>query len=189
MGVQGQATTPGQRISTLWTVGRMAMLGQFPRSRRNHGKANAMTEITIRPLQFADHAEWRRLWTAYLDFYNTVLPENIYQLAWKRLFTEGEFEPKGFIAIVDGKAVGLTHYLYHRSGWSEANNCYLQDLFSDPAARGKGVGAALIDAVRQQAAAIGVTNVYWMTHETNATARKLYDRVARRTGFIEYDLL
>lgn len=148
-----------------------------------------MTDITIRPLQLADHAEWRRLWTAYLDFYNTVLPKNIYELAWKRLFTDGEFEPKGLIAIVDGKAVGLTHYLYHRSGWSEANNCYLQDLFADPTARGKGVGAALIEAVKQEAAKLGVTNVYWMTHETNATARKLYDRVARRTGFIEYDLL
>ena len=102
---------------------------------------------------------------------------------------EGEFEPKGFIALVDGKAVGLTHYLYHRSGWSKANNCYLQDLFADPDARGKGVGAALIEAVRQAAAKIGVTNVYWMTHETNATARRLYDRVARRTGFLEYDLL
>lgn len=148
-----------------------------------------MTDITIRPLALADHQDWRVLWTAYLDFYNTVLPEKIYQLAWKRLFIDSEFEPKGLIAVVGGEAVGLTHYLYHRSGWSEANNCYLQDLFADPAARGKGVGAALIEAVRQEAAKAGVTNVYWMTHETNATARKLYDRVARRTGFIEYDLL
>ncbi|WP_378947546.1 GNAT family N-acetyltransferase [Mesorhizobium sp. ANAO-SY3R2] len=148
-----------------------------------------MTAITIRPLQLADHDDWRRLWTAYLEFYETVLPEETYQLTWKRLFIEGEFEPKGFIAILDGKAVGLTHYLYHRSGWSEANNCYLQDLFADPAVRGKGVGAALIKAVKEQATSAGVKNVYWMTHETNATARKLYDRVARRTGFIEYDLL
>ena len=69
------------------------------------------------------------------------------------------------------------------------HNCYLQDLFADPEVRGKGVGASLIEAVQKEAAKIGVTNVYWMTHETNATARKLYDRVARKTGFIEYDLL
>jgi GNAT superfamily N-acetyltransferase len=81
------------------------------------------------------------------------------------------------------------HYLYHRSCWSTVDNCYLQDLFADPAVRGRGVGAALIEAVRKEAARIGVTNVYWMTHETNDTARKLYERVARRTGFIEYDLL
>ena len=148
-----------------------------------------MIEITIRPLQQADHDDWRRLWTAYLDFYKTTVPEEVYQTTWKRLFTEGEFEPKGFLALLDGKPVGLVHYLYHRSCWSIVNNCYLQDLFTASEARGKGVGAALIEAVKQQAAKIGVTNVYWMTHETNATARKLYDRVARQTGFIEYDLL
>lgn len=145
--------------------------------------------IVIRPLQPSDHDEWRRLWTDYLAFYETTLPEQVYASTWQRLFTEGEFEPKGLIAMLDGKAVGLTHYLYHRSGWSIVNNCYLQDLFTDASVRGQGVGAALIEAVRQAAAVLGVTNVYWMTHETNATARKLYDRVARRTGFIEYDLL
>jgi GNAT superfamily N-acetyltransferase len=148
-----------------------------------------MADITIRPLEQSDHADWRRLWTNYLTFYETRLPDEVYAKTWERLFAPDEFEPKGFIALLDGKAVGLTHYLYHRSGWSLVNNCYLQDLFSAPAARGKGVGAALIEAVRQEAAKAGVTNVYWMTHETNATARRLYDHVARRTGFIEYDLL
>lgn len=148
-----------------------------------------MPETTIRPLEQGDHAEWRRLWTDYLTFYETRLPEEVYASTWKRLFTLGEFEPKGFLALADGEAVGLVHYLYHRSCWSTANNCYLQDLFADPAVRGKGVGAALIRAVKDEARKAGVTNVYWMTHETNATARRLYDHVARRTGFIEYDLL
>ena len=145
--------------------------------------------VTVRPLEASDHADWRRLWTAYLTFYETTVPEEVYETTWKRLFSEGAFEPKGFIALLDGKAVGLTHYLYHRSCWSLVDNCYLQDLFANPDARGRGVGAALIDAVRREAGKIGVRNVYWMTHETNATARKLYDRVARWTGFIEYDLL
>jgi GNAT superfamily N-acetyltransferase len=145
--------------------------------------------VTIRPLEKGDHADWRRLWTAYLDFYETKLPEEVYEATWRRLFTEGEFEPKGFIAFLDDQPVGLTHYLYHRSGWSLANNCYLQDLYASPEARGRGVGAALIEAVKLAAAAEGVRNVYWMTHETNATARRLYDKVARRTGFIEYDLM
>ena len=148
-----------------------------------------MSPVVVRPLQQSDHADWRRLWSDYLAFYETRLPEEVYAETWRRLFDGGEYEPRGFIALLDGKSVGLTHYLYHRSGWSLVNNCYLQDLFADPNARGKGVGAALIEAVRQEAGRIGVTNVYWMTHETNATARKLYDRVARRTGFIEYDLL
>ncbi|WP_019172368.1 GNAT family N-acetyltransferase [Pseudaminobacter salicylatoxidans] len=148
-----------------------------------------MSEITIRPFQQSDHDDWRRLWTAYLEFYKTTVPEEVYKTTWERLFAQGEFEPKGFMAFLDGEAVGLVHYLYHRSCWAIVNNCYLQDLFTVPEARGKGVGAGLIEAVRQEAGKIGVTNVYWMTHETNATARKLYDHVARRTGFIEYDLL
>lgn len=145
--------------------------------------------LTIRPLEQSDRADWRRLWTAYLEFYETKLPEDVYQTTWQRLFSPGEFEPKGFIAVLDGKAVGLTHYLYHRSCWSLVNNCYLQDLFADSDIRGKGVGRALIKAVQDEAGKIGVKNVYWMTHETNSTARKLYDSVARRTGFIEYDLM
>lgn len=148
-----------------------------------------MSELVIRPLEQSDHDAWRRLWTDYLIFYKASVPEAVYALTWKRLFTEGEFEPRGFIALLDGKPVGLVHYLYHRTCWSEVDNCYLQDLFAAPEARGKGVGTALIDAVRKTAATKGVTNVYWMTHETNDTARRLYDKVARRTGFIEYDLL
>ena len=148
-----------------------------------------MSDIVVRPLEKSDHTEWRRLWTDYLVFYKATVSEEVYKTTWKRLFTEGEYEPKCFIATFDGKPVGLTHYLYHRTTWSLVNNCYLQDLFADPGVRGKGIGAALIKAVQDEAGTLGITNVYWMTHETNATARKLYDYVARRTGFIEYDLL
>jgi GNAT superfamily N-acetyltransferase len=148
-----------------------------------------MSPIQIRRLAKTDQADWRKLWTAYLAFYETTVPEEVYETTWKRLFTDGEFEPKGFLALLDDKPVGLTHFIYHRTCWSLANNCYLQDLFTDPDARGSGAGAALIAAVREDAAAKGIKNVYWMTHETNATARRLYDRVARRTGFIEYDLM
>jgi GNAT superfamily N-acetyltransferase len=148
-----------------------------------------MNALAVRPLEQSDHADWRRLWTAYLEFYETTVLEEVYATTWERLFSAGEFEPKGFIALLDGKAVGLTHYLCHRSCWSSANNCYLQDLFVAPQARGHGVGAALIAAVKEAVTKAGVTNVYWMTHETNATACRLYDRVAKRTGFIEYDLV
>ena len=148
-----------------------------------------MSPIQIRRLAKTDQADWRKLWTAYLAFYETTGPEEVYETTWKRLFTDGEFEPKGFLALLDDKPVGLTHFIYHRTCWALTNNCYLQDLFTDPDARGSGAGAALIAAVRDDAAAKGIKNVYWMTHETNATARRLYDRVARRTGFIEYDLM
>lgn len=148
-----------------------------------------MAKLEIRPLAQSDHADWRRLWTDYLTFYKTTVSEDVYATTWKRLFDAGEYEPKGFIALLDGKPVGLVHYLYHRSCWSPVNNCYLQDLYTGASARGSGAGTALIKAVQDAAAKLGVTNVYWMTAETNATARSLYDKVARRTGFIEYDLL
>ena len=148
-----------------------------------------MSDIVIRPLEASDHADWRRLWTAYLEFYRATVPEEVYATTWRRLFDGGEFEPKGFLALVDGTPAGLVHFLFHRSCWSTVNNCYLQDLFADPAVRGTGVGSALIEAVHADAKRAGVTNVYWMTHETNEAARRLYDRVAKRTGFIEYDML
>jgi GNAT superfamily N-acetyltransferase len=148
-----------------------------------------MSEIVVRPLEKADYEDWRRLWTAYLVFYKTSVSETVYATTWERLFTDGEFEPRGFIARADGRAVGLVHYIFHRSCWSVEGNCYLQDLYTDAEARGKGVATALIKAVQEAAGERGVTSVYWMTHETNTTARRLYDKVARRTGFIEYDLL
>jgi GNAT superfamily N-acetyltransferase len=147
-----------------------------------------MSATIVRPLEQADHSEWRRLWTAYLTFYKATVSEEVYETTWRRLFSDGEFEPKGLLAIIDEKPIGLVHFLYHRSCWSLVNNCYLQDLFTDPDARGKGEGTALIKAVQDETAKIGVTNFYWMTHETNAMARRLYDRIARLTGFIEYDL-
>ncbi len=145
-----------------------------------------MTEITIRPLARSDEPEWRRLWTAYLEFYNTSVPEEVYATTWERLFDDGDYEPNGLIAKVDGKPVGLVHYMFHRTCWTVGNNCYLQDLYADPAIRGKGIGRALIEAVYEKADAAGAANVYWMTQDFNETARKLYDRIAKLTPFIKY---
>ncbi|SEB51821.1 Ribosomal protein S18 acetylase RimI [Nitratireductor aquibiodomus] len=145
-----------------------------------------MTDITIRPLAKTDDAEWRRLWTDYLTFYKTSVPDEVYATTWKRLFDDGEYEPNGLIAEVDGKPVGLVHYMLHRTCWTVGNNCYLQDLYADPAVRGKGIGRALIEAVYEKADEAGAANVYWMTQDFNETARKLYDRIAKLTPFIKY---
>lgn len=145
-----------------------------------------MSDITIRPLEPADQPEWRRMWTAYLEFYKTSVPEDVYATTWARLFDDGEYEPSGLIALIDGKPVGLVHYMFHRTCWATGNNCYLQDLYADPEIRGKGVGRALIEAVYEKADEAGAANVYWMTQDFNETARKLYDRIARLTPFIKY---
>jgi len=145
-----------------------------------------MTNVTIRPLARADHAEWRRLWHDYLAFYETDVAPQVYDTTWERLFDEGRYEPNGLIAEVDGKAVGLVHYILHRTCWAVGDNCYLQDLYADPHIRGAGVGRALIEAVYAKADAAGAANVYWMTQHFNDTARKLYDRIAKLTPFIKY---
>jgi GNAT superfamily N-acetyltransferase len=87
---------------------------------------------------------------------------------------------------VDGTLKGIVHYLFHRSNWTVADVCYLQDLFVASDARGAGLGRALIEAVAEKARAAGSPRLYWMTHEDNRTARALYDAVAERSGFIQY---
>jgi GNAT superfamily N-acetyltransferase len=142
--------------------------------------------VTIRPLAKSDEAEWRRLWTLYLEFYESSVSEQVYQTTWRRLHSGDEGEFKGLIAELDGRPVGLTHYLYHRHCWRLENVCYLQDLYADETARGKGVGRALIQAVYDAADAAGCPTVYWLTQDFNATARRLYDRIGAKTPFIKY---
>lgn len=142
--------------------------------------------VTVRPLEARDEAEWRRLWTGYLEFYETSVPEEVYKTYFQRLLGDDPQDYHGLIAEVDGKPVGLTHYLFHRHGWRIENVVYLQDLYVDPEIRGTGAGRALIEAVYAAADAAGCPSVYWLTQDFNATARRLYDQVAEVTPFIKY---
>jgi GNAT superfamily N-acetyltransferase len=142
--------------------------------------------ILIRPLEARDHADWRRLWTAYLAFYQTTLPEAVYSSTFARLLGDDPQDYSGLIAEVDGKPLGLAHYLFHRHGWRVENVCYLQDLYVDEGARGTGLGRALIEAVYARADAAGAPGVYWLTQEFNTQARQLYDRIGTVTPFIKY---
>lgn len=142
--------------------------------------------VIVRPLAASDEAEWRRLWAAYLAFYETTRPEEVYATYFQRLLGDDPQDFRGLIAEVEGRPVGLAHYLFHRHGWQIENTCYLQDLFVDPETRGHGVGRALIEAVYQAAEVEGVPSVYWMTQDFNTEARKLYDRIAVKTPFIQY---
>lgn len=143
----------------------------------------------VRPVRQDDFAAWKPLWDGYNAFYGrhgeTVLADEITQCTWQRFFDPDE-PMFALVAEADGQLLGTTHYLYHRSTTRIAHTCYLQDLFTLEAARGRGIGRALIEAVYRAAAAAGVDRVYWQTHETNAAGRRLYDTVASNEGFIVY---
>jgi len=138
--------------------------------------------IGLRP---QDRAAWQALWHGYQVFYEVEIPEVTSEVTWQRLLDAAE-PINGAIAWQDGVAIGLVHWIYHRTSWSIGDDCYLQDLFVDPAQRGGGVGRALIEHVYAVAGAAGCASVHWLTHETNHTAQQLYKRIAERTGFIQY---
>jgi GNAT superfamily N-acetyltransferase len=145
--------------------------------------------VHVRFVTRGDYAEWLPLWEGYNEFYKrfgaTALPDAVTQVTWARFFDT--YEPMYAMVAVDGaRVVGLVHYLWHRSTITIEPTCYLQDLFTAEAARGKGVGRALIEAVYEQARLAGVVQVYWRTHATNATARRLYDQVAEESGSLVY---
>lgn len=144
-----------------------------------------MSQPEIRLVSADDHAAWLPLWQAYLRFYKTELPDAVSQSTWQRLLHE--HEPTHAALAWDGDtAVGLVHFIYHRSNWSIENSCYLQDLLVTEQSRGTGVGRQLIEFVYATAKADGCCKVHWLTHETNATAIQLYERIAERPGFIQF---
>jgi GNAT superfamily N-acetyltransferase len=146
-------------------------------------------DLIIREIARSDDAGWRPLFDGYNAFYGrqgpTALAEEITAVTWDRFFDPAE-PVHALVAERGGRLIGLVHYLFHRSTTAIELTCYLQDLFTDASARGGGVGKALIEAVYARAAAAGSHRVYWLTHETNATARRLYDQVADNSGFIVY---
>ena len=142
--------------------------------------------LSIRGPSARDHGEWQPLWQGYLRFYRSRLEPEVTELTWTRLLDQDQ-QPHGLVAELDGRLVGFAHYLFHPSTWSASSYCYLEDLFTAPEARGRGVGRALIEAVAAAAAAAGASRLYWQTQEFNAEGRALYDTLARRTSFIVYE--
>ena len=145
--------------------------------------------VLIRPVRRADLEAWQALWNGYNAFYgregSSALSPEITSLTWQRFFDPGE-PVFALVAESEGRLVGLTHYLFHRSTTRIELTCYLQDLFTLQAARGQGVGRALIQGVYAAARSEGIKRVYWQTHASNATGRELYDKVAKHFGFIVY---
>jgi GNAT superfamily N-acetyltransferase len=145
--------------------------------------------VEVRPVRRADFLAWQELWDGYNAFYGrvdtTALAPEITQMTWLRFFDS--YEPMhALVAEAPDGIVGFAHLLYHRSTIQLGPTCYLQDLFTVEAARGRGVARSLIHAVYAHARSCGAPSVYWLTHESNVTARRLYEKLAQRSGFIEF---
>ncbi len=143
----------------------------------------------VREVAPGDFSGWLPLWQGYNAFYGrsgaTALPIEITRTTWTRFFDP--YEPVHcLVAEASGRLVGLAHYIFHRNTTMLGPTCYLQDLFSSETERGQDIGGALVTAVCERARAAGVSRVYWHTHESNAAARRLYDAVTERSGFMVY---
>lgn len=140
----------------------------------------------VRALSPSEFSEWKPLWEGYLKFYGHPVTDKQTEDLWSRFFIEG---PELFCRVAEndvGAVIGIVHYLFHATTWTERPKCYLQDLFVDPSARVRGAGRALIEDVYAEAKTSGASEVYWTTQEFNSVARVLYDRIGERTPFIKY---
>lgn len=143
------------------------------------------TDITLRPLTREDHDAWMPLWRGYQEFYKVSIAADVSATTFARLLDPQE-PMNCTLAWQGSRAVGLVHYIQHRSTWTIGNYCYLQDLFTASDIRGAGIGRKLIEHVYDFAKKAGCARVYWLTHETNDVAMKLYDQVADKPGFVQY---
>ena len=141
--------------------------------------------VEIRPITDADHAVWLPLWQGYQRFYMTEIAAATSDITWQRFLDPAE-PMYAALAWHDGQAIGLVHWIYHRSTWTPGDYCYLQDLFISKDVRSSGAGRKLIEHVYREAQAQGCSRTYWMTHESNSKAMLLYERIAERSGFIQY---
>jgi GNAT superfamily N-acetyltransferase len=144
-----------------------------------------MSAIGVRSVTAGDHAAWIELWTGYNAFYKFTVPNAVTQVTWER-FLDPSVPMHCLVAEDEHGLLGFGTYLFHFSTWSPTQICYLEDLFTQPAARGRGIGRQLIESVADAARAAGSTRLYWLTEESNTTAQGLYDRVAQCSGFIQY---
>ena len=143
-------------------------------------------EMEIRQVSQDEFSEWLPLWQGYLTFYESQLDKTVTEQTWARFFDDTE--PMFLIGAYDDtdQMIGFVSYIFHRSTWSDGPYCYLEDLFVSPDVRGCGAGGALIDAVAIRAKAANCSRLYWHTHENNTVARRLYDKVAALSGFVQY---
>ena len=139
----------------------------------------------IRPIRASDRGQWDTLWQGYLSFYEHELASEQTELTWNRLIDDA-FDMHSLVVELDGNLVGIAHFSFTHSSWSENRDLYLEDLFVSPTVRGQGFGKALILALDEVARQEGSRKVWWETQSHNEVSRRLYDSVAELSGFVKY---
>ena len=146
-----------------------------------------MSEIIVRSTSPADEASWRELYRGYREFYKVAENEAALDTVWGWIH-DPEHETRGLVAVADGQLLGIAHYRRFARPLSASHGLFLDDLFTSADARGKGVGSALLTRLAEIARDENATVVRWITADDNATARSLYDKVAKQTPWVTYDL-
>jgi ribosomal protein S18 acetylase RimI-like enzyme len=149
---------------------------------------NGAAEINVRNLRSTDRQDWQRLYYSYLEFYQSEPIATSTDLLWNRL-TQAKPEIRSFVVEDGGRVVGLVHFHFQLSTWTHTWHCYLEDLYVDAGSRGKGFASALIHAVKTSALENKCSELFWITRESNETARRLYDKVATASDFVRYEIL
>lgn len=143
-------------------------------------------KISVSPVVATDEGPWLALFRDYIAFYEATVPEDVIGLTWQRLLSRADNMMALLATDETGRALGIAALVFHRSTWSPTWYCYLEDLFVAPAARGSGIGRALIEATYAEADRRGASRTYWATQEKNETARTLYNRLGQLTDFVQY---
>lgn len=143
--------------------------------------------LTIRNATSADRADWHGLWRGFLDYYGVTLAAEVTDHTWARLMDPAS-PLAARLAEVEGQVVGFAIHQHHPSTWVMGDDCYLEDLFVTPAARGKGVARALIEDLIGLARSRGWKRLYWNTDAENVAARALYDQFTKDDGHVRYRL-
>ncbi len=149
----------------------------------------AQNNWNVRRVEPRDRETWQRLFTGYCEFYEREADAQQLDLVWSWIHEEQLVEAF-VVEPVDGggQPVGIAHLRsWVRSLRGEMAG-YLDDLYVDPEHRGSGAADALFDAIGMLAVERGWKIVRWTTADDNYRARGLYDQVARRTGWLTYEM-
>ena len=144
-----------------------------------------MSQPLIRPALPSDETVWRQLWRGYCDFYNADIQPEVTERTWARIL-DPDSSVMCMVAETGGTVTGFAHCVVHENTWELLPACYLEDLFVAPEARGRGVGKALMEWLRNAMRAEGWSRLYWVTHRDNLIARDLYDQFVGADEFVRY---